>query len=180
MGYAARVLEPFEGVHPEIHPEAFVHAAAVLIGHVVIGARTSVWPCAVLRGDDGPVLIGEDTSIQDGTLIHCTEGLSKTVVGSRSTIGHKVVLHGCTIEDECLVGMGAIILDNARVETGSIIAAGTLIPPNKVVPAGMLVMGSPFKVIRPVNEQDRKLIDNGWREYVHRAGQYLARDRAGR
>jgi carbonic anhydrase/acetyltransferase-like protein (isoleucine patch superfamily) len=173
------VLESFEGRHPQIHPEAFVHAAAVLIGDVTVGARASIWPAAVLRGDDGPVIVGEETSIQDGTVIHCTEGLSKTVIGARVTVGHKVILHGCTIEDECLIGMGAIILDNARIETGAVIAAGTLVPPNKIVPAGMLVMGSPFKVVRPVNEQDRKLIDIGWREYVHRAAQYLARDRVG-
>lgn len=165
-------IERFGDRIPRIHPEAFVHASAVLIGDVTLGAESSVWPQASLRGDDGPIRIGSQTSIQDGSVIHMTEGRSVTTVGDRVTVGHGVILHGCIIEDDCIVGMGAIILDNAVVETGSIVGAGAVIPAGKRVPAGSVVVGNPFTVLRQARDADREFIDYSWREYVRRLPLY--------
>jgi len=167
------VLQPFLGKSPQIDPRAFVHDAAVLIGDVTIGAQSSVWPNVTLRGDDGPIVVGEKTSIQDGTTIHCIEGMSKTTIGDRVTVGHNVMLHGCTVGDDCLIGIGSIILDNAVIEPGAFVAAGTLIPNNKVIKAGTMVRGNPFTVVRELSDRDRALIEFSWREYVTRTGQYL-------
>jgi carbonic anhydrase/acetyltransferase-like protein (isoleucine patch superfamily) len=168
------VFEAHAGKFPRIAPTAFVHRAAVLIGDIEIGEQSSVWPHVTLRGDDGPIRIGSQTSIQDNTVIHCTEGLSFTTVGSRVTVGHSVILHGCTIHDDVLIGMGAIVLDNAVIERGSLVAAGTLVPPGKRVEAGTLVAGNPMRVIRACAEKEREMIEHGWKAYVKRAGEYLA------
>lgn len=167
-------IERFGDHAPQIHPEAFVHPSAVLIGQVTLGAESSVWPQVALRGDDGTITIGRQTSIQDGTVVHMTEGRSVTTVGDRVTVGHGVILHGCTVEDECIVGMGAIILDNAVVESGSIVGAGALVPPGKRVPAGSVVVGNPFTLLRPCRDSDREFIEYSWREYVKRTRQYRA------
>lgn len=158
--------------HPRVDPSAFVHVAALLIGDVVIGPESSVWPHVTLRGDDGPIVIGSRSSIQDNTVIHCTEGLSWTRVGDRVTVGHSVILHGCTIHDDVLIGMGSIVLDNAVVESGALVAAGTVVPPGKIVRAGTVVAGNPMKVLRECRDKDREMIEVGWRAYVKRAAQY--------
>jgi carbonic anhydrase/acetyltransferase-like protein (isoleucine patch superfamily) len=170
------MLEPFEDSTPQIDPTAFVHQAAVVIGQVRIGAASSVWPCVTLRGDDGPILIGERTSIQDGSVVHMTEGLSTTTVGDRVTVGHGVILQGCTVEDDCIIGMGAILLDNAVIERGSIVGAGTVVPPGKRIAAGSVVVGNPMKVLRTCTEADVAWIEHSWKAYVERARQYRARD----
>lgn len=162
------------GRSPVVDPAAFVHPAAVVIGEVRIGRDSSVWPGAVLRGDDAPIVIGDETSIQDGTVIHATEGQSATTVGARVTVGHRVILHGCTIGDECLIGMGSIILDNAVIEPGAFVGAGALVPPRKVVRSGELVMGSPCRVVRICSDADRAWIEHSWRSYVKRTREYLA------
>ncbi|MEZ4452400.1 MAG: gamma carbonic anhydrase family protein [Nannocystaceae bacterium] len=167
-------LEPFRGKSPIVDPEAFIHPAAVVIGEVRIGRASSLWPGAVLRGDDAPIVIGDETSIQDGTVIHATEGQSATTVGSRVTVGHRVILHGCTIGDECLIGMGAILLDNAVIEPGAFVGAGALVPPRKVIRSGELVMGSPCRVVRMCTAADREWIEHSWRSYVARTREYLA------
>jgi gamma-carbonic anhydrase len=167
-------LERFSGHFPQVHAEAFVHASAVLIGQVRIGAWSSVWPNVTLRGDDGPIAIGTQTSIQDGTVVHMTEGRNTTTVGDRVTVGHGVILHGCTIEDDCIIGMGSIILDDAVVERGCIVGAGALVPPGKRVSAGRVVVGNPFTVLRACSEADREFIEYSWREYVKRTQQYRA------
>ncbi len=167
-------VERFGDHIPQIDPEAFVHASAVLIGDVRIGAHSSVWPNVTLRGDDGPIVVGTHSSIQDGTVVHMTTGRSPTVVGDRVTVGHGVILHGCTVHDDCIVGMGAIILDDAVVESGCIVGAGALVPPGKRVPAGSVVVGNPFKVLRAATEQDAEFIEFSWREYVTRTRQYRA------
>ena len=158
----------FDGHQPEVHASAWVHDAAILIGEVLVGARASIWPTAVLRGDMGIIGIGEDTNIQDGTICHNTSGISETHVGARCTVGHRVVLHGCVVEDDCLIGMGAILMDNVHIGAGSLIAAGTLLPPNKIVPPGSLVMGSPGRVLRSVGPLEQQMIDNGWRSYARK------------
>lgn len=170
-------FESFLGEHPRVDPSAYVHPSAVVIGAVVIGAESSVWPNVTLRGDDGPVVIGSRSSIQDNSVIHCTQGLSFTTVGDRVTVGHAVVLHGCTIHDDVLIGMGAILLDEAVVESGAIVAAGTLVPPRKIVRAGTVVVGNPMRVMRACTEADLAMIDFSWRAYIKRTAEYLeARD----
>lgn len=130
---------------PDIHPDAFVHPDATVIGAVTIGAFSSVWPGAVLRGDDGPITVGERTSIQDGSIIHTVQD-SPTVIGSNSTVGHLVHLEGCTIEDFALVGSGAVVLRRARVCTWSLVGAGSLLPPGKTLPSGALAVGVPATI----------------------------------
>ncbi|MCB9750116.1 MAG: gamma carbonic anhydrase family protein [Myxococcales bacterium] len=171
-------MESFAGVAPRIDARAFIHSAAVLIGDVTVGPESSVWPNVTLRGDDAPIVIGAQTSIQDGTTIHATEGESRTTVGARVTVGHNALLHGCTVGDDCLIGMGSILLDNAVVEPWAFVAAGTLVPPGKVVRAGTLVMGNPMRVVRECTEKDREWIVHSWRSYVKRAREYLERDHA--
>jgi carbonic anhydrase/acetyltransferase-like protein (isoleucine patch superfamily) len=167
------MIEPFAGATAVVDPTAFVHRSAVLIGDIKIGAESSVWPNTTLRGDDGPIVIGAQTSIQDGTVIHCTRGLSFTQIGDRVTVGHGVILHGCQVESDCLIGMGAILLDQAVIEAGAFVAAGTLVPPGKRVPAHTVVMGNPFRIVRTCDDRDRALIDFSWREYIERTRQYL-------
>lgn len=169
------MLEPFEKHAPRVDPRAFIHPAATVIGEVTIGPESSVWPAASIRGDDGPIVIGAQSSIQDGCVLHNTECVSVTIVGDRVTVGHRAILHGCRIEDECIIGMGSIILDNAVVERHCIIGAGAVIPPGKRIASGSVVVGNPMRVLRNCTEADLTGIDQGWREYVTRTAQYLAR-----
>ena len=167
-------IEPYLDEWPTVDPTAFIHAAAVLIGKVKIGAETSVWPNTTLRGDDGRITIGARTSIQDGTTIHLTGGLSETVVGDEVTVGHNVILHGCRVADRVLVGMGAIVLDNAIIGELSLIGAGALVTANTVIPPRSLVLGSPAKVIREVRDHEIAMIMGGVAVYVEKAREYLA------
>lgn len=166
------MIYDFSEFSPVIHPDAFVHDSAVVIGQIEIGAHSSIWPTAVMRGDMGMIHVGESTSIQDGTICHITENLSKTEVGSRVTVGHKAILHGCIIEDECLIGMGSILLDNCVIGKGSFIAAGTLITVGQVIPPNSLVMGSPGKIVRQTGPKEQKIIANSWETYVEYARRY--------
>ena len=165
-------LERYRDHFPKVHPTAFVHSHAVVIGDVEIGPEASIWPGTVLRGDDAPIRIGALTSIQDGSVVHTTTGLSKAIVGERVTVGHRVILHGCIVEDECLIGMGAILLDNCVIGRGSIVGAGAVVPVGRVIPPGSLVLGMPAKVVRPCGEKDRLMIETGWHEYRERAREY--------
>jgi carbonic anhydrase/acetyltransferase-like protein (isoleucine patch superfamily) len=133
---------------PRVHPSAFIDESAQVIGDVEIGEESSVWMCAVLRGDVHQIRVGRRTNIQDGTIVHVMNGTHPTAIGDEVTIGHGAILHGCTIEDQCLIGMGAILLNGAHVGAGSILAAGTLLVEGMKVPAKSLVMGSPGKVKR--------------------------------
>lgn len=162
------VIESYEGFAPEIDPRAWVHALASVIGKVKIGAESSVWPHVTMRGDDGRIVIGAQTSIQDGSVVHLTEGLSETIVGDRVTVGHNVTLHGCVVGDECIIGMGSVLLDNAKIGRGTIVGAGTVIPMNKQIPEGVLVLGNPFRVVRPLVDKDRQFIEFSWRSYVEK------------
>ena len=127
---------------PDIHPDAFVHPDAVIIGSVWIGAESSVWPCAVLRGDDGEIHVGERTSIQDGSVIHTTP-VHPTRIGNDCVIGHIVHLEGCTIEDKSLVGNGSIVLHDVVVHTGSVVGANSVLLDGTIVPSGALAVGAP-------------------------------------
>lgn len=166
------MLQPFLDVQPQIDETAYVHPAAVVIGHVVLGAESSVWPCATLRADDGPILVGTQTSIQDGAVVHMTEGISTTTIGSRVTVGHGAIIHGATIGDDCIVGMGSIILDNAVIEPGCIIGAGSLVPPGRVVESGSVVVGNPMKILRCATPEDEAWIAHSWQAYVKRTRQF--------
>jgi len=167
------MIQPFSGHTPRIDPGAWVHPSAVLIGDVHLASGASVWPTAVLRGDMGPIRVGRDSNLQDGTICHDTTDLSETVVGERVTVGHRVVLHGCRIEDECLVGMGAIVMDNVVVGRGSFVAAGALIPPGRIIEPGSFVVGMPGRVTRQVTEREREMIEQGWRSYTNKLQAWL-------
>lgn len=130
---------------PVVHPEAFIHPEAVLIGRVWVGARSSVWPGAVLRGDAGVIRIGEETSIQDGSVLHCTSSLN-TLIGSRCVIGHIAHLEGAVVEDDCLIGSGSVVLHRAHIHAGSIVAAGAVLRDDTVVPPRSLALGVPARI----------------------------------
>ncbi len=146
--YNQLVLRAYRETSPRVHPTAFVDDSAQVIGDVEIGEESSVWMCAVIRGDVHWIRIGKRTSIQDGTVIHAMTGTHPISIGDNVTVGHAAVLHGCVVENQCLIGMGAIVLNGAHVGAKSIVAAGTLITEGMQVPAKSLVMGSPGKVKR--------------------------------
>ncbi|CAN5486414.1 gamma carbonic anhydrase family protein [soil metagenome] len=145
------------GLTPIVAPDAYVAPGAVVIGQVELARASSVWFGSVLRGDTDWIRIGEESNIQDLSVIHADVSVP-TTVGKRVTVGHKVMLHGCTVEDECLIGIGAIILNRARIGKHSLIGAGSLIPAGKTIPERSLVMGTPGKVIREINEGELKMI----------------------
>jgi carbonic anhydrase/acetyltransferase-like protein (isoleucine patch superfamily) len=140
----------------------------VVLGDVTLGARASVWYQAVLRGDMAPIVIGEDTNLQDATIVHVDEG-KPCRVGARVGVGHRVILHACTVEDECLIGMGSVLLNDVHVGTGSVVAAGAVVPEGLVIPPGSLVMGVPARVVRHVDDGLRARIRGTWEHYVAQA-----------
>ena len=156
---------------PDIHPDAYIAPGAVVIGSVTIGAESSVWPGAVLRGDDGEIRIGVRTSIQDGAILHTTH-FAPTIVGDECVIGHLAHLEGCTIEPGALVGSGSIVLHRAIVETGALVGAGAVVAGGMVVPTGAMALGVPAK-IRP-DAVTPDMIAMGMRSYVERARRYRA------
>lgn len=154
-------IRTFRGKAPVIDPSAYVDPMAVVIGDVVIGADSSVWPMASVRGDVNYIRIGARTSIQDGTVIHVTspqpaepEGVA-TIVGDDITVGHRCMLHACTIENHCLVGMGSTILDHAVLRTGVLLGAGSLVTEGKDLEGGYLWLGRPAKRIRPLTPEEQ-------------------------
>ncbi|MGB7220668.1 MAG: gamma carbonic anhydrase family protein [Vicinamibacterales bacterium] len=142
------MLRPYRGVLPRVHSTAYIDESAQVIGDVEIGEESSIWMAAVVRGDVHHIRIGRRSNVQDGTIIHVMRGTHPTTIGDNVTIGHAAVIHGCTIEDQCLIGMGAIVLNGARIGSGSIVAAGSLIVEEMQIPPRSLVMGSPGKVKR--------------------------------
>jgi carbonic anhydrase/acetyltransferase-like protein (isoleucine patch superfamily) len=162
-----------QGRTPRIPPSAFVAASADVIGDVEIGENSSVWFQSVLRGDIEPIRIGANSNIQDGSIVH-TMVTWPVVVGDLVTVGHRAVLHGCTIEGHCLIGMGAIILNNVRVCEGSIVAAGALVPEGTVIPPGSLYAGVPARLKRRLTDADRGFIDIHATHYLQYKESYLA------
>jgi carbonic anhydrase/acetyltransferase-like protein (isoleucine patch superfamily) len=160
------MIRSYRGKRPEIAASAYIDPAAVIIGDVVIGDDSSVWPCAVVRGDVNHIRIGARTNIQDGSVCHVMRDEWPLILGDDVTVGHSVTLHGCTIESRCLIGMGAIILNGVTVGAGSIVAAGTLLTERTAIPAGSLVMGSPGKVKRLLTGIDQASIDAYAQRYV--------------
>ncbi|MFH1367690.1 MAG: gamma carbonic anhydrase family protein [Elusimicrobiota bacterium] len=163
------MLREYEGHKPRIHPSAYISNNAIVIGKVIIGAGASVWPACVIRGDVEEILIGENTNIQDGTIIHTNYDLP-AIIGNGCTVGHRAVLHGCRIGNGCLIGMGAVILDGASVGDGCIIGAGSLVTENSVIPEGSLVLGVPGKVARQVTPEEKEKTAKNTREYLVFAG----------
>lgn len=159
---------------PRIDGSAWVHATATVIGDVTLGANASVWPGAVLRGDRDAIVIGEETNVQDGAVIHCDPGMP-SVVGARVTIGHRAVVHGCTVEDGALIGIGAVVLNRAIVGAGSLVAAGAVVAEGMVIPPDSLVVGVPAKVLRPLNAEQRERVAKGYATYVQLKELYRAR-----
>ena len=148
------MLRPFRGVVPTVDPSAYVDLSAQVIGDVHIGAESSVWMNAVIRGDVHWIRIGARTNVQDGSVVHVQTGTHPTTIGDEVTIGHGAIVHGCTIADRCLIGMGAILLNGATIGSESIVAAGSLVPEGYVVPPRSLVMGSPIKVRRDLTDAE--------------------------
>lgn len=158
---------------PRIASSAFIASSADVIGDVEIGENSSVWFQAVLRGDIEPIRVGANTNLQDGAIVHTMAG-SPVAVGDWVTVGHRAVLHGCTVESHCLVGMGAVLLNNVRVGEGSIVAAGALVTENTVIPPRSLYMGAPARFRRQLAERDRVFIDLHATHYLQYKETYLA------
>lgn len=161
----------FRGIAPKIAPSAYIDPSAQVIGNVTIGERSSIWPNASLRGDIGPIVIGEETSIQDNCALHLDDGFPLTI-GDRVTVGHSVTLHGCTIEDDTLIGIGATILNGAKIGKGAVVAAGSLVPEFMEVPPSTLVMGIPAKPRRAVAPEEQERFRTGVKDYVEKARMY--------
>jgi carbonic anhydrase/acetyltransferase-like protein (isoleucine patch superfamily) len=163
-----------------IDPTAFVHARATVIGDVTLGPRVSVWPGAVLRADSAPITVGSSSNVQDLTVIHGDPGIPATI-GERVAIGHRAIVHGATLEDECLIGMGAILLNGVRVGTGSVIGAGAVCTEGMQIPPNSLVLGVPARVVRETTPAQRTQIARTVASYLqlldeHRCGKHPMRD----
>jgi len=166
------MLRSFRGISPTVPASAFVDESAQLIGDVRIGERSSVWFNCVLRGDINSISIGDDSNVQDCSVLH-VQGDIPLVIGSRVTLGHSVTVHACTLEDRTLIGMGAVVLDRAVIGEGSIVAAGALVRMNTIVPPRSLVAGVPARIVRELTEEDLALIDHHWQNYVAYTTEYL-------
>lgn len=158
---------------PKIPESCFVAPSADVIGKVILGENSSLWFQSVLRADVMPITIGNNTNIQDGTIVHGSLNKAQTMVGDGVTIGHKVILHGCKINDDCLIGMGAIVMDNAEVPKNCIVGAGALVTENSKFDEGMLILGAPAKQVRPLKENELKWIKSNALHYVKYAKSYM-------
>ncbi len=167
------IIRSFDGKKPQIHETAYVAESAQIIGDVVLEKNVSIWDNAVLRGDLGKITVGENSNVQDVSSVHNTEGIP-VIIGKNVTIGHRVVLHSCTIGDNSLIGMGAIILDNVNIGKNCIIGAGALVTPNTEIPDGSLVMGMPAKVIKPTSEAQIEGNIKNAEEYARLSSVYRA------
>ena len=173
-------IRPYRGILPTLGARAYIDPAACVIGDVVLGEDVSIWPFTVVRGDVNFIRIGDRTNIQDGTVIHVSHdgphaklGGFATRIGSDVTIGHKAVIHACTIEDAVLIGMGAIVLDGAVVKKHAMVGAGALVPPGKVVGEGELWVGNPARLVRRLGEQEIESLHYSAAHYVRLKDRYL-------
>ena len=173
-------VRTYQGITPQLDAGVFVDSSAVVLGDVHIGENSSVWPCAVIRGDIHSIRIGARSSVQDGSVLHITHASRFNPnghplrIGNEVTIGHHVTLHGCTIGNQVLVGMGAIVLDGAIVENQVIIGAGSLVPPNKRLASGHLYMGSPVRQVRALSTEEINFFRYSADNYVQLKDQHLA------
>ncbi len=161
---------------PSIDPTAFVHPEALVFGDVTLGARASIWPTAVLRGDTDRIVVGDESNVQDGTIVHVDQGVP-TMIGQRVAIGHRAIVHGASIDDDCLIAMGAILLNGVQVGRGSIIGAGAVCREGMRIPPNSLVLGVPGRVVRETTDAERARIARTVQSYLdlqqaHRRGDY--------
>jgi len=174
-----RDIRPYRGKHPQIAASAYIDPASVVIGDVLIGEDSSVWPLCVIRGDVNYIRVGARTNIQDGSILHVMKDEYPLILGDDVTVGHAVTLHGCTIMNRCLIGMRATILNGVVIGEGSIVAAGTLLTERTTVPPRSLVMGSPGKVKRTLTAIDQSTIEMYARRYVEYKNIYRAESAGG-
>lgn len=168
------MLRPYRSIMPTVHPTTYVDVSAQIIGDVVLGPECSVWMNAVIRGDVNHVRIGAQTNIQDGTIVHVMRGTHPTTLGDSVTVGHGAVIHGCTVESVCLIGMGAIVLNGARIGTESIVAAGSVVLEGAQIPPRSLVMGVPGRVRRGLSDEEVESIHGFADRYVEYRKNYGA------
>lgn len=165
-------IRNFEGTQPEIHSSAYVDETALVLGDVLIGENSSIWPLTVIRGDVNSIQIGDNSNIQDNSVLHVSHvgpynpsGFNLKI-GNHVTVGHRVILHGCQIGDSCLIGMGSTIMDGAIIEPHNLIGAGSLVPPNKQLESGYLWIGSPVRKIRKLSTEELESIEYSAQHYV--------------
>lgn len=173
LGYRRTVIRTLQGHRPLLGEGAHVDDTAVVIGRVALGARASVWPQAVLRGDTDHIRVGDESNVQDGAVLHADEGVPCTV-GHRVTIGHRAIVHGCTIGDESMVGMGAIVMNGAQVGSGAVVGAGALVPEGAVIPDGVLAVGVPARVVRHLTDAERERVRESAAHYVRMIDRHRA------
>jgi carbonic anhydrase/acetyltransferase-like protein (isoleucine patch superfamily) len=164
---------PYKNIYPKLEEDVFIAQGAWVIGDVVIGKKSSIWFNTVVRGDEHYIRIGSETNVQDSAMLHGTPDEFPLEIGNRVTIGHGAIVHGCIVEDECMIGMGAIVMDGTKIGKGSLIAAGSLVTQGMVIPPGSLVMGSPAKVIRTLDEAEQKRMLRSVTNYLHLISDYL-------
>ncbi len=162
----------FKGISPEIHSGVYIAPSADIIGKVILEENSNIWHQCVARGDVNWIRVGKNTNVQDLTMLHVTKDFALTI-GSEVSIGHSVTLHGCTIGDHCLIGMGAIIMDGAVIGEHCVVAAGSLVPPGKQYPAGSMIMGNPAVVKRELTSDEKNLFGNHYKAYVGYKDEYL-------
>lgn len=160
------MIRPYRGVMPRIADSAYIDCSAQVIGDVIIGERSSVWLNVAIRGDVNYIRVGDETSIQDNCVLHVDHDIFPCIVGNRVTVGHSVVLHGCEVADDALIGIGAVILNGAKIGSGAVIAAGALVPEGMEIPANMLAMGTPAKVRREVSAEEQRRFRRNCENYV--------------
>jgi len=167
------MIRPYRGITPKIAASAYIDPSAQIIGDVAIGERSSVWCHTTVRGDVHYIRLGDETNVQDNCCLHVMTGQYPCILGNRVTVGHSVTLHGCVIEDDCLIGIGALLLNGVVVGAGSIVAAGALVVERTVIPPGSVVMGAPAKVKRAATPEDHEMIRHHARNYVEYRRIYL-------
>ena len=170
------MIRPYRGIHPQIHPTAYVDPSAQVIGDVHLGAEASIWCNCTVRGDMYYIRIGDRSNVQDNSVIHVRLGSHPTILEEEVTVGHSVTLHGCYVERGSLIGIGSTLLDDVRVGERSLVAAGSLVSPGTVIPPRSLVMGFPAKVKRPLTDEEVAGLEVFWRNYVELTREYRTAD----
>jgi carbonic anhydrase/acetyltransferase-like protein (isoleucine patch superfamily) len=170
------MIRPYRGTHPQIHPTAFIEESAQIIGDVIIGEESSVWFNAVVRGDVFHIRIGNRTNIQDGTVVHVSNGTHATILEDEVTVGHNATLHGCYVERGSLIGIGAIVMDGVRIGAQSLVAAGSLVAPGTQVPPRSLLMGQPARVKRTLSDEEAAGLEVYWKNYIEYTRTYKRSD----
>jgi carbonic anhydrase/acetyltransferase-like protein (isoleucine patch superfamily) len=168
------MIRPFRGVHPQIHPTAYVDPSAQVIGDVHLGAEASIWCNCTVRGDMYYIRIGDRSNVQDNSVIHTRTGAHPTILEEEVTVGHSVTLHGCYVERGSLIGIGSILLDDVRIGEKSLVAAGSLVSPGTIIPPRSMVMGIPARVKRPLTDDEVAGLELFWKNYVTFSKEYLA------